>query len=255
MKYFLLFLVAIIVPGKLNSQSMPVIKQGFDSLMAKIPGKGGERFTQVLRNNSVSLFLYAPRDKDLQQPHNRDEFYIVAKGKGVFWCDGTSSTFLEGDLLFAPAGKEHRFENFSNDLVVWVVFYGDKQGVVDNKEIVSRYLLAINKHAVGEIISLQSTDHVLIDAHGNELTGTDMLVRAWTDYFQLFPDYRIEVSSVSEVQDEVFVFGYASAGLTRQPSKHWKLPVAIRAHVKDGKVSGWQIYADTKIPFDLLSKP
>lgn len=223
--------------------------------MEKIPGERGERFMQVMKNNSVALFLYAPRDRDLQQPHNRDEFYIVKKGKGNFWCDGVSSSFGEGDLLCVPAGKEHRFENFSDDLVVWVVFYGEKLGIDSGKEIVSNYLLAINQHDVSEIMSLQSPDHVLLDAHGNELTGTDALGRAWNDYFQLFPDYKIETTLVSELREQVVVFGYASASLVGKTHLQWKLPVAIRAQVKNGKVSVWQIYADTKIPFDLLSKP
>ncbi|MDQ3378133.1 MAG: cupin domain-containing protein, partial [Actinomycetota bacterium] len=33
-----------------------------------------------------------------------------------------------GDALFVPAGVEHRFENFTDDLVAWVVFYGPEGG-------------------------------------------------------------------------------------------------------------------------------
>ena len=36
--------------------------------------------------------------------------------------------FGPGDLLFVPAGVEHRFEEFSDDLAVWVVFYGPDGG-------------------------------------------------------------------------------------------------------------------------------
>jgi mannose-6-phosphate isomerase-like protein (cupin superfamily) len=107
-------------------QSMPDIKLSFDSLVKKIPGKNGEPFVHVLTNKSITLFLFAPRGKDVQNPHDRDEFYFVSKGTGVFWCDGQKTEFKNGDLLFAAAGKPHRFENFSDDLAVWVVFYGDK---------------------------------------------------------------------------------------------------------------------------------
>jgi hypothetical protein len=31
-------------------------------------------------------------------------------------------------LLFAAAGATHCFENFSDDLVVWVLFYGPEGG-------------------------------------------------------------------------------------------------------------------------------
>jgi hypothetical protein len=30
--------------------------------------------------------------------------------------------------LFAAAGVEHRFENFSDDLALWVIFYGPEGG-------------------------------------------------------------------------------------------------------------------------------
>ena len=30
--------------------------------------------------------------------------------------------------LFAAAGATHRFENFSDDLTVWVLFYGPEGG-------------------------------------------------------------------------------------------------------------------------------
>jgi mannose-6-phosphate isomerase-like protein (cupin superfamily) len=36
--------------------------------------------------------------------------------------------FGPGDLLFVRAGVEHRFEEFSDDLAVWVSFYGPDGG-------------------------------------------------------------------------------------------------------------------------------
>jgi len=32
------------------------------------------------------------------------------------------------DMLFVPAGLEHRFVDFTDDLAVWVVFYGPEGG-------------------------------------------------------------------------------------------------------------------------------
>ena len=36
--------------------------------------------------------------------------------------------FGAGDMLFVPAKMEHRFEDFSADLAVWVMFYGPEGG-------------------------------------------------------------------------------------------------------------------------------
>ena len=32
--------------------------------------------------------------------------------------------FEAGDLMFVAAGTEHHFEDFTEDLAVWVLFYG-----------------------------------------------------------------------------------------------------------------------------------
>ena len=40
----------------------------------------------------------------------------------------TSEVFGPGDLIFVPAGAEHRFEDFSDDLETWVAFYGPEGG-------------------------------------------------------------------------------------------------------------------------------
>ena len=52
----------------------------------------------------------------------------MVKGEGYFFDRGARTRFAPGDLLFVPAGAEHRFENFTDDLVVWVIFYGPEGG-------------------------------------------------------------------------------------------------------------------------------
>ena len=76
----------------------------------------------------LTLEIYAPRRRDPQTPHTRDEIYIVVSGRGTF-VDGVERyPFGPGDFLFVPAGVVHRFEDFSDDLAVWVLFYGPEGG-------------------------------------------------------------------------------------------------------------------------------
>jgi mannose-6-phosphate isomerase-like protein (cupin superfamily) len=93
-----------------------------------LPGPAGERFVSVLERGQLQLELYAPRGTDPQQPHTRDELYIVVQGSGVFLNGQVREWFSRGDLLFVPAGREHRFEAFTDDLVTWVIFYGPEGG-------------------------------------------------------------------------------------------------------------------------------
>jgi mannose-6-phosphate isomerase-like protein (cupin superfamily) len=96
--------------------------------MELLPGPGGERLAKVLEHGSMEVEVYAPRDKDPQTPHARDELYVVVSGSGQFVNGPERHEFGSGDVLFVPAGVEHRFEDFTDDLVVWVVFYGQEGG-------------------------------------------------------------------------------------------------------------------------------
>lgn len=96
--------------------------------LAKLPGPGGKRFATIFQHGTLLVEIYAPRGVDPQKPHSRDEVYFVATGKGEFVCGNNRRKFGPTDLLFAAAGVEHRFEDFSDDLAVWVLFYGPEGG-------------------------------------------------------------------------------------------------------------------------------
>jgi mannose-6-phosphate isomerase-like protein (cupin superfamily) len=99
--------------------------------LSRLPGPQGERSVSLFEHGSLVVKLYAPRGHDAQTPHSRDEIYVIAQGSGEFLCAGTRQTFGPNDVLFAAAGVEHRFENFSDDLAVWVMFYGPEGGETD----------------------------------------------------------------------------------------------------------------------------
>ncbi len=76
----------------------------------------------------MSVEIYRPMKADLQTPHAQDELYVVITGTGEFLNDGVRVAFQAGDVLFAPAGVEHRFENFTDDFATWIIFYGPVGG-------------------------------------------------------------------------------------------------------------------------------
>jgi mannose-6-phosphate isomerase-like protein (cupin superfamily) len=88
----------------------------------------GERYAVALGHGSLEVGVYAPRGADPQSPHTRDEVYAVVRGHGWFRRGGHRAPFGPGDLLFVPAGQPHRFEQFSDDLAAWVIFYGPEGG-------------------------------------------------------------------------------------------------------------------------------
>jgi mannose-6-phosphate isomerase-like protein (cupin superfamily) len=100
--------------------------------MELLPGPGGERFAWVFGHGSMEVEIYAPRSTDPQTPHTRDELYVVVDGSGTFVNGTERHPFGPGEVLFVPAGVEHRFEDFTDDLAVWVVFYGPEGGEGDS---------------------------------------------------------------------------------------------------------------------------
>jgi len=111
----------------MNSNN-PCFKSTVTNALLKLPGPNGQRFATVFQHGSLLIEIYAPRGTDPQKPHTRDEVYVVAAGSGDFVCGQTRQSFGPTDFLFAAAGVEHRFENFTDDLVVWVLFYGPEGG-------------------------------------------------------------------------------------------------------------------------------
>lgn len=88
-------------------------------------------FMNLFEHGTLSVEIYKPEKVDLQQPHSRDEVYVIISGTGDFINGGSKVTFSPGDFLFVPAGVEHRFENFSEDFSTWVLFYGPEGGEGD----------------------------------------------------------------------------------------------------------------------------
>ena len=76
----------------------------------------------------MSVILFTPRGTDYQSSRRQDELYIVLKGRGVLLVEGTRYPFVTGDVLFVPANKLHHFEEFSQDLTTWAVFWGPQGG-------------------------------------------------------------------------------------------------------------------------------
>jgi mannose-6-phosphate isomerase-like protein (cupin superfamily) len=88
-------------------------------------------FRSVFSHGSLVVEIYKPEKVDLQTPHIRDELYVIATGTGFFWNDGVRRPVEPGEVLFVPAGIEHRFEDFSDDFATWVFFYGPEGGESD----------------------------------------------------------------------------------------------------------------------------
>lgn len=102
--------------------------------LAKLPLPATEKWPhgvwdyEAFKNGTMSLIVYHPHVKDFQTTHDQDELYIVMSGTAELISEGKSHNCKSGDALFVPALKDHRFEKFSEDFIVWAIFWGPKGG-------------------------------------------------------------------------------------------------------------------------------
>src|ERR1700730_5435598 len=82
---------------------------------AVVPVLAGQLAAPVLAHGSLLVEYYAPRGKDTQTPHTRDEVYVVIGGSGWFVNGPERHRFQVHDVLFVPAGVVHRLEDFTDD--------------------------------------------------------------------------------------------------------------------------------------------
>lgn len=127
-----------------------------------------------------------------------------------------------------------------------------------NGSVVKDFINAINDANIEKICSLMTDDHIFIDSQGNKCIGKDKMKQAWIGYFELFPDYKIEINETFEKDSLICMLGYASATYKNlksgNNSNHWIIPASWKAIIKDNKINHWQVFADNVIVMDIINK-
>jgi mannose-6-phosphate isomerase-like protein (cupin superfamily) len=105
------------------------MKFTFEEFLGKLPlpadekWKEGVWFANAFTKGDFELEFFAPRGKDYQTPHDKDEFYIVARGTADLLIENERFSCAAGDALFVPAQTAHHFENMSDDFATWAIFF------------------------------------------------------------------------------------------------------------------------------------
>jgi ketosteroid isomerase-like protein len=126
------------------------------------------------------------------------------------------------------------------------------------KEIVYEFVKSINEHNVNKIYELMDNDFRFIDTYGNEEIGKVHMRESWIGYFHWFPDYKIEIVEILSDNNIFVILGFASGTYQNikdnNNANHWQLPAAWRVVVYEHKIKQWQVYCDSKIPFEIIER-
>ncbi|OGU08800.1 MAG: hypothetical protein A2W29_12675 [Gemmatimonadetes bacterium RBG_16_66_8] len=117
-------------------------------------------------------------------------------------------------------------------------------------EVVFRFVDRINAGDVDGLLDLMTDDHRLVDSAGAALCGRTAMREAWSRYFAMVPDYRIDADEVFATGAVVVLLGTAGGTYSRdgslRPEDAWSTPAAFRAHVAAGRLTEWRVYADNE---------
>jgi ketosteroid isomerase-like protein len=115
-------------------------------------------------------------------------------------------------------------------------------------DIVKAFVAAINSGDVSQLTSFMTEDHTFVDSGGGVGTGRDNMRNGWSQYFCMFPDFKIEIQNILQDKDLVAVFGSASGTYNGKrglvPENSIEMPAAWKAIVENDKIRHWQVYTD-----------
>ena len=99
--------------------------QAFDlSAVEKDQTSAGRGYQEFLRRASVSMGLYIlpAGGEDAQHPHDSDEVYVVQSGTARLQVEDETFDVGPGSVVSVDRGRDHRFLDITENLVVLVVF-------------------------------------------------------------------------------------------------------------------------------------
>jgi len=121
----------------------------------------------------------------------------------------------------------------------------------DAEATLKKFVARINAHDPSGIIALCTIDHVFIDSLGSKLSGHKQLEQGWSGDF---PCFRITASRWS--QRFLAARSFSLAVSPRRRTRHRRRLGAFHprgARVEDERIAEWQVYADNKPVYELLS--
>ena len=98
----------------------------------------------------------------------------------------------------------------------------------------------INHQNINGISNLMAEDHRFIDRAGEEVIGKERMLKGWSEFFELFPEYQNIFEKVERIGNLVILFGYAIWRTGEVPDR-----AIWTATIENNLVSEWHIYEDT----------
>jgi ketosteroid isomerase-like protein len=124
--------------------------------------------------------------------------------------------------------------------------------------VAEAFVRAISRQNVDEMADLMTADHVFVDSDGAETRGKEPMCAGWAWYFQMFPDYKIEVQETYSRGQVVVLVGTAEGTYAVDgellAENHWSVPAVWRAVARDAALSEWRVYVNVEPIAKIVAK-
>jgi len=120
-----------------------------------------------------------------------------------------------------------------------------------SREILQRWLAAINERDVATLAALMASAFVFVDSLGNEVQGAVKMTAGWQAYFAMCPDYWVRADHVMGDGPTLLLTGEAGGTID---GVAWKIPSAWSAVIRHGRIWEWRVFADNKPVYEILAK-
>jgi ketosteroid isomerase-like protein len=111
----------------------------------------------------------------------------------------------------------------------------------DPRLIAQLFNECINARDLDGLALLMTDDHIFVDRDGKVHQSREFMVKAWQQFFHLFPNYRNIFARIEARGNLVLIRGHAYWSESRPND-----PAIWTATIVDDQVREWHIYDDTE---------
>ncbi len=128
----------------------------------------------------------------------------------------------------------------------------------DYKFTVLRYIEKVNEKDIDVLLDMMTDDFHFVDTLGVTVEGRSEMKEAWTNYFNMFPDYTINVFNIMKNENTIAIVGTASGTYAVEgelmKENSWEIPAAWKAIVRVDKLSSWRVFSDNQPVREIMDK-
>lgn len=211
----------------------------FRGARQSMSSKGSDIKANVIHLNNGPIILSKKEYSKMEEIESDfDNFNSVL---GPWTCKEIESYFASdfGEELFWPF-KKYEIRQFM-DSSDWILPETSGFRALTPSAIALRFNGYINFRNIDGLQSMMTEDHTFIDSANDVHAGKEMMVTGWKEFFDTYPDYRNIFTRLFERGNFVIILGYSMCSYSPLDG-----PAIWSARIRDGNLSEWRVYLDTK---------